>query len=85
TTTVSRIVSMIKTVTMVSHDIDEAIKLGHKIAIFRADKLLQIDHPDTLLAHPADELVSNFVGPDSTLKCLLLVKAEARKKAAAKA
>ena len=61
---------------MVSHDIDEAIKLGDKIAIFRAGKLLQIDHPDTLLAHPADEFVSNFVGQDSTLKRLLLVKAE---------
>eukprot|EP01133_Synstelium_polycarpum_P008560 gene8560-10056_t len=61
-------------------DLDEVtlrpIKLGDKIAIFRAGKLLQIDHPDTLLAHPADEFVSNFVGQDSTLKRLLLVKAE---------
>ncbi|MBV4492848.1 osmoprotectant ABC transporter ATP-binding protein OsmV [Pseudomonas oryzicola] len=65
-----------KTVIMVSHDIDEAIKLGDKIAIFRAGKLLQLDHPDTLLAHPADEFVSNFVGQDSTLKRLLLVRAE---------
>ncbi|KPU57617.1 glycine betaine/L-proline transport ATP binding subunit [Pseudomonas fluorescens] len=37
--------------------------------------LLQINHPDTLLAHPVDEFVSNFVGQDSTLR-LLLVKAE---------
>ncbi|WP_254151864.1 CBS domain-containing protein, partial [Pseudomonas syringae] len=65
-----------KTVIMVSHDIDEAIKLGDKIAIFRGGKLLQIDHPDTLLAHPADDFVSSFVGQDSTLKRLLLVKAE---------
>ncbi|MDD1013247.1 betaine/proline/choline family ABC transporter ATP-binding protein [Pseudomonas rubra] len=65
-----------KTVIMVSHDIDEAIKLGDKIAIFRAGKLIQIDHPDTLLAHPADDFVSNFVGQDSTLKRLLLVRAE---------
>ncbi|PWB34912.1 glycine/betaine ABC transporter ATP-binding protein [Pseudomonas sp. SDI] len=65
-----------KTVIMVSHDIDEAIKLGDKIAIFRAGKLVQIDHPDTLLAHPADDFVSNFVGQDSTLKRLLLVRAE---------
>ena len=65
-----------KTVIMVSHDIDEAIKLGDKIAIFRGGKLLQMDHPDTLLAHPADDFVSNFVGQDSTLKRLLLVKAE---------
>lgn len=65
-----------KTVIMVSHDIDEALKLGDKIAIFRAGKLLQLDHPDTLLAHPVDDFVSNFVGQDSTLKRLLLVKAE---------
>ncbi|WP_313645827.1 ABC transporter ATP-binding protein [Pseudomonas sp.] len=65
-----------KTVIMVSHDIDEAIKLGDKIAIFRAGKLLQLDHPDTLLAHPVDDFVSNFVGQDSTLKRLLLVRAE---------
>ena len=65
-----------KTVIMVSHDIDEAIKLGDKIAIFKSGKLVQIDHPDTLLAHPADEFVSNFVGQDSTLKRLLLVRAE---------
>jgi osmoprotectant transport system ATP-binding protein len=65
-----------KTVIMVSHDIDEAIKLGDRIAIFRAGKLVQCDHPDTLLAHPVDEFVSNFVGQDSTLKRLLLVKAE---------
>jgi len=65
-----------KTVIMVSHDIDEALKLGDKIAIFRGGKLLQLDHPDTLLAHPVDDFVSNFVGQDSTLKRLLLVKAE---------
>ena len=64
-----------KTVIMVSHDIDEAIKLGDKVAVFRGGRLLQLDHPDTLLAHPADEFVSAFVGQDSTLKRLLLVKA----------
>ncbi|MCH3011652.1 CBS domain-containing protein, partial [Listeria monocytogenes] len=36
----------------------------------------QYDHPDTLLAHPADEFVSAFTGQDSTLKRLLLVRAE---------
>ncbi|UCJ18383.1 ABC transporter ATP-binding protein [Pseudomonas sp. MM211] len=65
-----------KTVIMVSHDIDEAIKLGDKIAIFKDGKLLQFDHPDTLLAHPADDFVSGFVGQDSTLKRLLLIRAE---------
>ncbi|WP_118186037.1 betaine/proline/choline family ABC transporter ATP-binding protein [Paraburkholderia phosphatilytica] len=64
-----------KTVIMVSHDIDEAIKLGDRVAVFRRGKLVQYDHPDTLLAHPDDDFVSQFVGADSTLKRLLLVKA----------
>lgn len=37
------------TVIMVSHDIDEAIKLGDKVAVFKSGRLLQYDHPDTLL------------------------------------
>ena len=65
-----------KTVIMVSHDIDEAIKLGDRIAVFRAGKLVQFDHPDTLLAHPKDEFIANFVGQDATLKRLLLIRAE---------
>jgi len=64
-----------KTVIMVSHDIDEAIKLGDRVAVFRSGKLVQYDHPDTLLAHPRDDFVGAFVGQDSTLKRLLLVKA----------
>ncbi|KND61533.1 L-proline glycine betaine ABC transport system permease protein ProV [Candidatus Burkholderia verschuerenii] len=64
-----------KTVIMVSHDIDEAIKLGDRVAVFRRGKLVQYDHPDMLLAHPRDEFVGQFVGADSTLKRLLLVKA----------
>jgi osmoprotectant transport system ATP-binding protein len=64
-----------KTVIMVSHDIDEAIKLGDKVAIFRAGKLVQFDNPDTLLARPKDDFVGAFVGQDHTLKRLLLVRA----------
>ncbi|WP_050467226.1 ABC transporter ATP-binding protein [Herbaspirillum chlorophenolicum] len=64
-----------KTVIMVSHDIDEAIKLGDQVAIFRAGKLVQFDHPDALLARPKDEFVGAFVGQDHTLKRLLLVRA----------
>lgn len=64
-----------KTVIMVSHDIDEAIKLGDKVAVFRAGRLTQFAHPDALLAHPKDDFVANFVGQDRTLKRLLLVTA----------
>lgn len=65
-----------KTVIMVSHDIDEAIKLGDRVAVFRQGRLVQYDHPDTLLAQPVDEFVASFVGHDRTLKRLLLVRAE---------
>ncbi|HLW56145.1 MAG TPA: ABC transporter ATP-binding protein [Bacteriovoracaceae bacterium] len=64
-----------KTVIMVSHDIDEAIKLGDKVAVFRAGQLIQYAHPDTLLARPKDDFVAAFVGHDRTLKRLLLVSA----------
>lgn len=64
-----------KTVIMVSHDIDEALKLADKIAMFRDGRLVQFSTPDELLAHPADEFVATFTGNDSTLKRLLLVSA----------
>ncbi|UXR63305.1 ABC transporter ATP-binding protein [Bdellovibrio bacteriovorus] len=64
-----------KTVLMVSHDIDEAIKLGDKVAVFRAGALTQFAPPDALLAQPKDDFVAAFVGQDRTLKRLLLVRA----------
>jgi len=64
-----------KTILFVSHDIDEAVKMGDKIAIFRAGKLEQMATPDTLLAHPKNTFVAEFVGVDRTLKRLQLVKA----------
>jgi osmoprotectant transport system ATP-binding protein len=63
-----------KTVMFVSHDIDEAVKMADKIAIFRAGKLEQFDSPDHLLAHPASSFIADFVGTDRTLKRLRLVK-----------
>jgi osmoprotectant transport system ATP-binding protein len=45
-----------KTVLFVSHDIDEAIKMGDKIAIFREGVLEQCDTPDEILANPAKQL-----------------------------
>jgi osmoprotectant transport system ATP-binding protein len=58
----------------VSHDIDEAVKMADKIAIFRAGRLEQFDSPDQILAHPANDFVADFVGTDRTLKRLRLVK-----------
>ena len=62
-----------KTVVFVTHDIDEAIKVGDRIAILRAGgKLAQYDTPMTILEHPADEFVAEFVGADRALKALAL-------------
>ncbi|HBI11816.1 MAG TPA: osmoprotectant ABC transporter ATP-binding protein OsmV [Franconibacter pulveris] len=64
-----------KTVMLVSHDIDEALKLGDRIAVFRQGRIVQCASPDELLAKPADEFVGSFVGQDRILKRLLLVQA----------
>jgi osmoprotectant transport system ATP-binding protein len=63
-----------KTIMFVSHDIDEAVKMGDRVAIFRAGKLIQYDTPDNMLAHPANAFIADFVGGDRTLKRLRLVK-----------
>ena len=51
-----------KTVVLVTHDLDEAIRLGDRIAIMKSGKIVQYDTPDTVLSHPADAFVENFVG-----------------------
>ena len=61
---------MPKTVVFVTHDIDEAIKMGHRIAILRDGELVQYDTPDRILAEPANEFVADFVGTDRGLKRL---------------
>src|ERR671938_1852560 len=54
-----------KTVVFVTHDIDEAIKIGDRIAILRqGGRLAQYDTPDAILSQPADEFVAQFVGRD---------------------
>jgi osmoprotectant transport system ATP-binding protein len=61
-----------KTVVLVTHDLDEAIRLGDRIAIMRAGKIVQYDAPDAILSHPADDFVANFVGIDRAIKRLSL-------------
>jgi osmoprotectant transport system ATP-binding protein len=62
-----------KTVVFVTHDIDEAIKVGDRIAILRSGgQLVQYDTPETILTRPADSFVADFVGPDRALKALAL-------------
>jgi len=62
-----------KTILFVSHDIDEAVKMADRIAIFKDGRLVQYDTPDNILAHPASNFVSDFVGGDRTLKRLQLL------------
>jgi osmoprotectant transport system ATP-binding protein len=62
-----------KTVIFVTHDIDEAIKMGDRIAILQEGGVLaQYDTPDEILANPATEFVERFVGADRGLKRLAL-------------
>ena len=63
-----------KTIVFVTHDIDEAIKMGDRIAILRDGRLVQFDTPETILAHPANNFVRNFVGSDRQLKRLGLIR-----------
>jgi osmoprotectant transport system ATP-binding protein len=59
-----------KTIIFVTHDIDEAIKMGDRIAIMRDGHLVQLATADDLLASPADDFVASFVGEDRGLKRL---------------
>jgi osmoprotectant transport system ATP-binding protein len=60
-----------KTIVFVTHDIDEAIKLGDRVAVFRVGgRLAQFATPTELLAKPADDFVSSFVGRDRGYRAL---------------
>ena len=62
-----------KTIIFVTHDIDEAIQMGDRIAILREGGVLaQYDTPDAILAHPADDFVAKFIGEDRALRRLAL-------------
>ncbi len=62
-----------KTILFVTHDIDEAIKMGDRIAVLRkGGRLAQYATPAELLSAPADEFVEDFVGADRALKRLSL-------------
>ncbi|RXT57086.1 glycine/betaine ABC transporter [Bosea sp. Tri-44] len=64
-----------KTVILVTHDIDEAIRMGDVVAIMKDGRLVQYDTPDRLLAAPANDFVADFVGADRALRRLSLVRA----------
>lgn len=61
------------TILFVTHSIDEALKMGDKIAIFDVGELVQYDTPRNILENPNSEFVRDFVGEDITLKKLSLI------------
>jgi len=62
-----------KTIVFVTHDIDEAVKMGDRIAILGAgSQIAQIDKPEVVLAEPANEFVESFLGSGAILKSLTL-------------
>ncbi|MGW0521386.1 ABC transporter ATP-binding protein [Crossiella sp. NPDC003009] len=62
-----------KTIVFVTHDFDEAVKLGDRIAVLGdRSRILQYDTPEAILANPADDTVAGFVGAGASLKQLTL-------------
>jgi osmoprotectant transport system ATP-binding protein len=62
-----------KTIVFVTHDIDEAVKMGDRIAILRdQSEIAQLDKPEVILTDPADSFVENFLGSGAILKTLTL-------------
>jgi osmoprotectant transport system ATP-binding protein len=64
-----------KTIVFVTHDFDEAVKLGDRIVVFDVGaRVAQYDTPEAILADPAEEYVADFVGAGATLKQLTLTR-----------
>jgi osmoprotectant transport system ATP-binding protein len=64
-----------KTIVFVTHDFDEAVKLGDRIAILQSgSRIVQYDTPERILAEPADDFVRGFVGAGAALKQLTLTR-----------
>ena len=59
---------MKKTTVFITHDLDEAVRVGHRIAIMREGKVIQIGTPEEIVVSPADEYVADFVKGISRLK-----------------
>ena len=59
---------MNKTTVFITHDLDEAVRIGDRIAIMRDGRVVQTGRPEEIVMHPEDEYVSDFVGGISRLK-----------------
>ena len=59
---------MKKTTVFITHDLDEAVRVGHRIAIMRDGRVVQIGTPEEIVVNPSDEYVADFVKGISRLK-----------------
>ncbi|MEB4209683.1 ABC transporter ATP-binding protein [Mycobacterium sp. 94-17] len=64
-----------KTIVFVTHDIDEALRLGERVAVFKGGSLQQYDDPGRLLSRPANDFVSRFIGLGRGYRWLQLIDA----------
>nr|WP_229698533.1 ABC transporter ATP-binding protein [Wenjunlia tyrosinilytica] len=65
-----------KTIVFVTHDFEEALRLGDRIAVLgERSRIVQYDTPDRILAEPADDYVRSFVGGQAAIKRLGLIRA----------
>ena len=69
-------VELHKTIVFVTHDIDEALKLGDRIAVMADGNILQYDTPENILKHPINDYVEAFVGTDRLWKTPDMLKAK---------
>ncbi len=70
--------TLAKTVVFVTHDIEEAVRLGDRVAVFEpGGRLAQFDTPARVLGEPADEFVAEFVGADRGLRRLAVTAIKA--------
>lgn len=66
-----------KTIVFVTHDMDEAVKMGDKIAVMQYGKLAQFGTPHEILTHPANGFVESLVGQNRIIKRFSLVRCDA--------
>ncbi len=63
-----------KTIVFVTHDMDEALKIADRICIMQDGEIVQLDRPENILRHPANEFVRNFIGEDRLQENISLPK-----------
>ena len=57
-----------KTTVFITHDLDEAVKVGHRIAIMRDGMVIQVGTPEEIVMNPEDDYVADFVKGISRLE-----------------